>query len=97
MPLVTGLELFPVLESVVSFPPPVEMGDPPMQRGEAVYLAGRRGRVPLAVSLKPFPVPVAMFRLECVWGRGVVQLTIGPAVGLVGRCEGPLVMGGPAL
>ena len=66
MPLVTGLELFPVLESVMSFPPPVEMGDPPMQRGEAVYFAGRRGWVPLSVSLRPFPVPLAILRLECV-------------------------------
>ena len=66
MPFVTSLENFPVLESVLSFPPPVEVGDSPVQRGEAAYFARMRGWVPLSVSLRPFPVPLAIFRLECV-------------------------------
>ena len=52
-----------------------------------MYLAGRRGRVPLVVSWKLFPVPVAMFRLEWVWGRGVVPLTMRVILRLMGRGE----------
>ena len=87
MPSVISLENFPVLETVISLPPPME----------AVYFAGRRGRVLLSVRLIFLPVPLSIFRLEYVWGRGVVQLIIGPPVGLIGRCEGPLVVGGPPL
>ena len=52
-----------------------------------MYLAGRRGRVPLVVRWKLFPVPVAMSRLESVWRRGVVPLTMGVTLRLMGRGE----------
>ena len=61
-------------------------------------LAGRRGLVPLVVSWQLFPVPVAMFRLEWVWGRGVVPLTTRVILHLMGRGEGsPVYPMGPTV